>query len=170
MERRIAVRGIAYRDGKLLSVRHKGKNGEVSDFWSIPGGGLDPAEPIEQGVAREMIEETGIIPKVGRLLFVQQFMFPRSDGTLREHLEFFFHLENPEAYETIDLSVTTHGLEELAEIAWIDPMISDIQPEFLRTIDLEAYTTSNQPVYVWNELPAATGLLNTVDTTIDAVA
>lgn len=152
MERRIGVRGIAYKDGKLLSVLHKDHDGNPVDWWAIPGGGLDPGESIEQCVAREMIEETGIEPKIGRLLFVQQFPFTRHTGEVREQMEFFFHLENPEAYEAIDLTTTTHGAQELAEISWIDPKSSNVLPEFLQTIDLELYTTTNQPVYIWNEL------------------
>lgn len=152
MERRVGVRGIAYRDGKLLSVLHKDHEGNPVDFWAIPGGGLDPAEPIEQCVYREMIEETGIAPKIGRLLFVQQFPFTRHTGQVREQLEFFFHIENPDDYETIDLSSTTHGEHELAEIAWIDPKTSNVLPEFLQTIDLDEYTTNDKPVFIWNEL------------------
>jgi uncharacterized protein with ACT and thioredoxin-like domain len=51
-----------------------------------------------------MIEETGIAPKIGKLLFIQQF----DDGE-KEHLEFFFHIENVEDYEIVDLEATSHG-------------------------------------------------------------
>ena len=169
MERRIGVRGIAYKGGKLLSVRHKGRNGETAEYWSIPGGGLDPAEQIEQGVTREMLEETGIMPKVGRLLFVQQFIFPMHTGELREHLEFFFHLENPGDYETIDLAITTHGEQELAEIAWIDPSTSNVRPAFLQTMNLDEYLSTGKPVYIWNELPLKEDSLDIVDPTVHSI-
>lgn len=152
MKRRVGVRGIAYKDGKILSVLHKNHEGNPVDWWAIPGGGLDPAEPIEHGLHREMIEETGIAPKIGRLLFVQQFPFTRHTGEVREQMEFFFHLENPEDYAVIDLTATTHGEEELAEIAWIDPKTTNLLPAFLQEFDLDHYTTANLPVYIWNEL------------------
>lgn len=170
MERRIGVRGIAYRDGKLLSVLHKDRDGNPVDFWAVPGGGLDPAESIEACMHREMIEETGIAPKVGRLLFVQQFQSPTRSGALREHLEFFFHLENPDDYATVDLTATTHGTQELAEIAWIDPKTSNIMPLFLQTLNLDEYLTTDKPVYIWNELPSNDTLLDVADTAINAVA
>lgn len=154
MERRIGVRGIAYKDGKLLSVLHKDHEGNPADFWAIPGGGLDPNESVEQCVAREMVEETGIAPKIGRLLFMQQFLFTHHTGQIREQFELFFHLENPEDYETVDLAATTHGAYELAEIAWIDPKATNILPAFLQTLDLDEYTTTDKPVYIWNELGA----------------
>lgn len=170
MERRIGVRGIAYRNGKLLSVLHRDEHGNPVDFWALPGGGLDPREPLEQGIYREMVEETAIAPKIGKLLCIQQLLLPTRSGAMREHLEFFFHIENPEAYEVIDLSATTHGEEELAEITWVDPKTTNILPEFLQTIDLDAYTTTSQPVYIWNELSAKEALLDVVDAAVDPVA
>ena len=154
MERRIGVRGIAYQNGKLLSVLHRDKDGNPSDFWAVPGGGLDPQESVTDGIMREMTEETAIIPKIGKLLFMQQFLAPTHGGTMREHLEFFFHIENTEEYETVDLSATTHGEAELAAIEWIDPKTSTMLPAFLQTLDIDAYIAENKPVYVWNELSA----------------
>lgn len=154
-ERRIGVRGIAYQNGKLLSVLHKDYNGNPVDFWAIPGGGLDSAESITDGIVREMIEETAITPQVGRLLFVQQFLAPARSGDMREHLEFFFHIENPKDYISVDLSATTHGEAELAAIEWIEPKTTNILPAFLQTIDLDEYIAGDQPVFIWNELAPA---------------
>jgi 8-oxo-dGTP diphosphatase len=150
--RRIGVRGIAYHNGKLLSVLHRDHNGNPVDFWALPGGGLDPEEPLEQGIYREMIEETAIAPKIGKLLCVQQVMLPARSGNLRENIEFFFHIENPEDYATVDLSATTHGEQELVDIAWVDPTTTNILPAFLQTIDLDAYIADTKPAYIWNEL------------------
>lgn len=155
LKRRIAVRGVAYENGKILSVLHKDREGNPADFWAIPGGGLDPGEPLVDGLYREMIEETGIEPKIGRLLFVQQFTFEHHSDGMREELEFFFQLENPEDYRTIDLSATTHGTAELADCTFVDPRETNIMPAFFQTIDLENYCTSDKPVFIWNELPAS---------------
>lgn len=155
LKRRIAVRGVAYENGKILSVLHKDHDGNPVSFWAIPGGGLDPGESLIDGLYREMIEETNIAPKIGRLLFVQQFAFENRLGEAREELEFFFQLENPEDYRTVNLSKTTHGTLELADCTFVDPRQTNIMPAFFRTIDLESYCTSHKPVYMWNELPAA---------------
>lgn len=52
-KRRVGVRAIIYKDGKILAVKHKTKDGEAS-FWAIPGGGLEPGESIENGLRREV--------------------------------------------------------------------------------------------------------------------
>ena len=89
-KRRVAVRGIIYKDGKLFCQQLKDRQGNPRDFWCTPGGGLNPKELLVEAVARELIEETGVLPEVGRLLFIQSF----ADGTIgghgeEEQLEFF---------------------------------------------------------------------------------
>jgi ADP-ribose pyrophosphatase YjhB (NUDIX family) len=147
-ERRIAVRGIVYKNGKLLGQRLKAYRRNDRDFWCTPGGGLEMGEQLEIGLRREMIEETGIDPKIGRLLFVQQF----SEDGKKEQMEFFFLIENPEEYEAIDLSVTTHGELEIEQVEFIDPKAEVILPAFLQSIDLEKHITTVQPVLIYNEI------------------
>ena len=150
-KQRINIRAIIWRDGKLLAVRHKNKDDSASAYYATPGGGLDPNESLENGLVRELVEETGITPKPGRLLFIQQF--PSEREGFDEELEFFFHVENPEDYENIDLGATTHGALELAVCEFIHP--SDVEfllPDFLATIDLEQYVTQVKPVLILSEL------------------
>ncbi len=148
-KRRIGVRGIIFKDGKILANKFHTENGE-SDFWATPGGGLDPLESITAGLHREMTEETGIAPKIGRLLFIQQFASDREDRD--EELEFFFHIENPEDYESIDLEATTHGALEHARCEFMDPKTEMILPAFLQTIDIADYIKNQRPVFIANEL------------------
>lgn len=143
--RRINVRGIIYQDGKIFAQQLK-NNGGV-DYWCTPGGGLDDGEDLAAGLHREMIEETGIAPKIGRLLFIQQYR----EGE-REFLEFFYHIENADDYKTIDLSSTTHGDIEIEHCEFIDPTAENILPALLQTMDYEKYTSEVQPVNVMNQL------------------
>lgn len=145
-KRRINVRAIVWHDDKLLAVKHKTSEGGESTYWALPGGGLDPFESLADGVKREMIEETGIEPQVGRILFGQQFRSERQHRD--EELEFFIHVTNPEDYTDIDLSQTTHGDEELARCEFIDPKHENILPKFLQTIDIRSYIDTVQPVYI----------------------
>lgn len=135
MQRKITVRGVVLRDGKLLCVKlkqYKGALPGAGGYWCIPGGKLEPGESLVDGVRREMLEETGIAPAIGNLLYIQQF---EHDGT--EFLEFFFHVTNVDDYLEIDLSKTTHGEEEIAEIGFIDPAQHDIKPAFFMHEQLE---------------------------------
>lgn len=147
-KRRIGVRAIIYRDGKLLAVRHKDKDGTPKDFWAIPGGGLDPGESLEDGLRREVQEELGVAIEPGRLLFIQQFTPNRTDCD--EELEFFFLVKNTEAFTDIDFSGTSHGAEELAVCEFIDPANELVRPRFISEIDLPAYINAVQPVLIAN--------------------
>ncbi len=144
--RRINVRAIIWREGKLFAVKHKSQDGGEADYWCLPGGGLDPFESLEDGVRRELFEETGVTAKVGRMLFGQQF---RSQREYRdEELEFFYHITNPESFEMIDLAGTSHGAEELARYEFIDPTNEYLLPGFLQTIDIEKYVENVLPVQI----------------------
>jgi len=147
-ERRVAVRGIIFKDGKLLCQKLTAYRRNNRDFWCTPGGGLDMGELLEDGLRREMIEETGIEPKIGRLLFMQQFT---EDGK-KEQMEFFFLIENPEDYETIDLATTSHGIEEVEQVEFIDPKKHVVLPDFLQSIDLTAYVETVRPVLIHHEM------------------
>jgi ADP-ribose pyrophosphatase YjhB (NUDIX family) len=146
--RRVATRGIIFKDGKLLCQRLKTYRHQEVSYWCTPGGGLDHSESLHAGLHREMIEETGIAPKIGKLLFVQQF----SEDGLKEQMEFFFHIENPEDYFSIDLSSTSHGLIEVEHVEFIDPKSENILPAFLQKIDIETAINTHRPVLIYNEL------------------
>lgn len=148
--RRVAIRGIIYRDGQILATKQREDDGTESEHWSTFGGGLDPQESLIDGLQREMIEETGIVPKIGKLLFIQQFKNP--DDPTKEHLEFFFNIENTEDYETIDLSATTHGAQEIVRAEFIDPKTAHVLPAFLSEIEVNDYVENDLPVYIYNNL------------------
>lgn len=148
-KRRIGVRAIIYKDGKILAVRHKSKEtGQAKDWWAIPGGGLDPGETLEDGLRREMEEELGVAVTPGRLLFIQQFTSGREDCD--EELEFFFLVENSDDFAAIDFTHTSHGLDELAACEFIDPASEVIKPGFLGEIDIKEYVETILPVLVAN--------------------
>ena len=151
MFRRISVRGILLHDGKLLCVRLQPYKGSLrapgGDYWCLPGGGLEEGEALLAGIEREMIEETAIKPVVGNLLYIQQFTH---SGV--EYLEFFFHITNSEDYLNIDLTKTSHGEKELAEISFVDPKSVRLLPEFLSTEPLNEAVASAEPVRIFSLL------------------
>ena len=67
--RHVVLHAVVERDGALLCVRrapHLSEGGK----WGLPGGFLDRDESLEQGVLRELREETGWAGKVVALLRV----------------------------------------------------------------------------------------------------
>lgn len=147
--RRINVRAIIYKDGKLLAVKHK--HGEdISHYYAVPGGGLDPRESLVDGLARELREETGINAVIGNLLFIQQF--PSARAGYAEELEFFFTVKNPDDFININLETTSHGAEELAVCEFVDPASVTLYPEFLQSIDIVGYANNDRPTLVIDNL------------------
>jgi len=143
MERCLKVRGIALLDGKLLCVQLTPYNNltAVSEpFWCLPGGTVEEGEAIIDAFRREMVEEMGIDPRVGRLLFVQQFSAKATD-----YLEFFFHIENPEDYTNVDLANTSHGAQEIQALDFVDPRAVHVLPKFLASENLDEFIANNQP-------------------------
>lgn len=149
MSRRINVRGIIRRDGTLFAVRHRRPEGE-RDFWCTPGGGLEDGESLVDGIRREMMEETGVTPEIGRLLFIQQFS-KTGDAVYDEFLEFFFEITNTDDFDRVDLASTTHGTTELAEFGWVDPRTVDFLPEFLQSVDFASLDHQSLPL-IFDEL------------------
>ena len=65
----IAVGGIVFdAAGRVLLVERGHPPGE--GLWSIPGGRLERGETLAAGVARELVEETGLVVEVGPLVEV----------------------------------------------------------------------------------------------------
>jgi ADP-ribose pyrophosphatase YjhB (NUDIX family) len=63
---RVRVAGIIIRDGKMLLIAHKkGK----SEYWLVPGGGIDYGESARDALVREMKEELSADVIVNDLIF-----------------------------------------------------------------------------------------------------
>jgi ADP-ribose pyrophosphatase YjhB (NUDIX family) len=65
----VAVGAIVFDDAGRVLVVERGKPPGVG-LWSVPGGKLEPRETLAQAVAREVLEETGLIVEVGTLACV----------------------------------------------------------------------------------------------------
>ncbi|MDQ1484881.1 MAG: hypothetical protein QOJ62_574 [Actinomycetota bacterium] len=61
-----AVGAIAVRDGRLLLVLRGRPPG--AGRWSLPGGRVEPGESDAAALAREVMEETGLVVNVGGLV------------------------------------------------------------------------------------------------------
>lgn len=53
-------------EGRLLLIRRGHEPGK--GLWSIPGGKIEDGESDEEAVAREVLEETGLVVMAGRLI------------------------------------------------------------------------------------------------------
>ncbi|MEV5559287.1 NUDIX hydrolase [Nonomuraea wenchangensis] len=64
---KVRVTGVLIEDGRLLLLDQDTGGGRS---WSLPGGKVEPGEPIGDALVREMREETGLDVEAGRLLYV----------------------------------------------------------------------------------------------------
>jgi ADP-ribose pyrophosphatase YjhB (NUDIX family) len=69
----VGVGGVVIRDGRALLIR-RGSD-PLRGEWSIPGGMLEVGETLTEGVARELLEETGLQVKVLDLIEVFERIF-----------------------------------------------------------------------------------------------
>jgi 8-oxo-dGTP diphosphatase len=72
----VGVGGVVIEDGRALLIR-RGSEPLLGE-WSIPGGTLELGETLEQGVARELLEETGLEVRVIELIEVFDRIFLES--------------------------------------------------------------------------------------------
>jgi 8-oxo-dGTP pyrophosphatase MutT (NUDIX family) len=111
MQKEIVVRGraVIIHDDKLLVVKHS----HGLDFAALPGGHLEYGESPLECVEREVIEELGIKPVVGDLLYVHSYVTEE-----RQSIEFFFAIDNAIDYLDLHSAHRTHA-HEIDEYLWI---------------------------------------------------
>ncbi len=107
----IRVTGILIEEDKILLVKQK-----VNDTrnWSLPGGKLEQGETLEQGIVREIKEETGLEVEILKMLYICDvsatdntllhisFLLIRKNGTLSKPNNEF---ENNPIYDVCFISI-----------------------------------------------------------------
>jgi ADP-ribose pyrophosphatase YjhB (NUDIX family) len=64
----VGVGAVIVSGGKVVLIRRRYE--PLAGRWSLPGGTLELGETLEEGVAREMHEETGLVVDVGPVIEV----------------------------------------------------------------------------------------------------
>ncbi|HME11270.1 MAG TPA: NUDIX hydrolase [Candidatus Acidoferrum sp.] len=72
----VGIGGVVIHGDRALLIRRGSE--PLLGQWSIPGGSLEVGETLEQGVTRELLEETGVQVRVVELIEV----FERIDRTV----------------------------------------------------------------------------------------
>lgn len=75
-----AVGVICIRDGHVLLVRRG--TPPMTGEWSLPGGRIEPGEPVREAALRELREETGIEAALVGLVDVVDAIVKNREGTL----------------------------------------------------------------------------------------
>ena len=108
----VKVRAIITHQEKLLVVQHSRTN-----FTALPGGHLEYGEDLKECLSREIVEELGVKPEIGKLSYVNMFIEKKDN---RHYLEFFFEVTNGEDFLNIEQNTRTHA-HEIVKMFWASP-------------------------------------------------
>ncbi len=79
----VGVGAVVVHDGRALVVRRATE--PLKGEWSIPGGMLELGEKLREGIAREVLEETGLKVEAGEVLEVFDSIFADGEGRTQYH-------------------------------------------------------------------------------------
>jgi 8-oxo-dGTP pyrophosphatase MutT (NUDIX family) len=104
MHTEIIARAVIHHSGRILLARQRGKP------WSfLPGGHVEPGEPVEQALMRELVEELGVEGKISRFLGAVEHGYAEGGKT---------HHEINLVFE-VTLDAEPIGQEEHLEFHWL---------------------------------------------------
>jgi 8-oxo-dGTP diphosphatase len=74
----VGIGGVVIEGGQAVLIRRGSE--PLLGHWSIPGGSLEIGESLQAGVARELLEETGLEVQVLEVIEVFDRIFPGEPG------------------------------------------------------------------------------------------
>jgi 8-oxo-dGTP diphosphatase len=69
----VGIGGVVISEGRALLIKRGSE--PLRGQWSIPGGSLELGETLVEGVARELLEETGLVVEVGEMIEIFERIF-----------------------------------------------------------------------------------------------
>jgi ADP-ribose pyrophosphatase YjhB (NUDIX family) len=76
--------GAVVLDGSRVLLIKRG-HAPLKGQWSLPGGGVETGETLEEAIAREVLEETGLTVEVGPMVEVLDRISRDVDGRVEYH-------------------------------------------------------------------------------------
>lgn len=122
---RVRIGILVARGDSLLLVHHRKAD---SDYWLLPGGGLEGRESIEECIRREMTEETGYEARPLKLLFTSETLWPGRERHI-VHMNFLAEITGGEAKKPVDERVVEHrfvGIDEFAGLTFYPNIKNEI--------------------------------------------
>ncbi|MFA6515157.1 MAG: NUDIX hydrolase [Candidatus Paceibacterota bacterium] len=105
----IRCRAVIFYKDKILVVKHR----ESDNFYVLPGGHVEWGEDIKESMRREIVEELGVEPQFGKLLYINNFK-----EETQQSIEFFFEITNGKDFINTENLGGTHKFE-LVDICWM---------------------------------------------------
>jgi ADP-ribose pyrophosphatase YjhB (NUDIX family) len=89
----VGVGAVIMDQGKVILVKRRYE--PLAGQWSLPGGRLELGETLEAGLAREMLEETGLVVEVGPVVDVFDRIMLDPERRVRYHYVLIDYLCRP---------------------------------------------------------------------------
>jgi ADP-ribose pyrophosphatase YjhB (NUDIX family) len=89
----VGVGAVVVVDGRIVLVKRRYE--PLAGQWSLPGGTLEVGETLEAGVAREVLEETGLAVEVGPVVEVFDRILLDEERRVRYHFVLVDYLCRP---------------------------------------------------------------------------
>jgi len=89
----VGVGAVIVQDGRVVLIKRRFE--PLAGQWSLPGGTLELGETLEAGVAREILEETGLEVEVGPVVEVFDRILLDPDQRVRYHFVLIDYLCRP---------------------------------------------------------------------------
>ncbi|MCX6155155.1 MAG: NUDIX hydrolase [Candidatus Kapabacteria bacterium] len=139
----VRVRAIIRNDqGQIACLKQRLKDGYC---WVVPGGGVERGETLQEALAREVAEETGMTIQGGKLVAIREIFISNYHRTYEYYFQVNWLLGNLQ-------SGTDHRLEsqEILDAQWLDSLTIfnyDVKPGFLVSLICD-----NPPLVVCSEM------------------
>ena len=131
MRQRTIVCPIIQNDGAYLLCKMADDRGVFPGQWALSGGGMEPGEPMEQALRREIREELGDVLEITE---VKPWAFrddirvkTYADGTTEEIYMIYL------IFDCISTNRQVTFNDEFQEVAWV-------RPEAIKALDLNEAT------------------------------
>ena len=108
----VGVGAVIVDGGKVLIVKRK--YDPLAGQWSLPGGGVELGETLEDSVVREMLEETGLEIEVGPVIEVFDRITRDDEGEVKYHFVLVDYLCWP-------LGGELQASSDVADARFVDP-------------------------------------------------
>ena len=135
----VATKAFIEHDGKILCLRESGSyvDGSNQGKYDVPGGRIEPGEPLPEALAREVREETGLTIARAQPFYALEWQVNKGEDTW--HVVATCWRVVPTDVSVIQLS------DDHDHYAWVDPtdkdfpLISNLRPA------LAAFANISQP-------------------------
>lgn len=134
----VGVGGVIVDGDRVVLIKRKYE--PLAGRWSIPGGTLEVGEGLEEGVARELVEETGLVVRVGPVVEVFDRILRDEDGRVKYHFVLVDYLCLP-------VGGSLQAGDDVSDAEWVG--FGDLAPYDLTVKATEVLRRAERMPHTW---------------------